>query len=65
MTVNRFPVERTRRQHDFAELNNIVASGRATPEDEDAWFRENGPMVPGLLDHLKTHGGDYDRVLFW
>ena len=65
VTVVRFPVERTRRQHDFAELNNIVASGRATPEDEDAWFRENGPMVPGLLDHLKTHGTDYDRVLFW
>jgi glycosyltransferase involved in cell wall biosynthesis len=63
--VMRFPVERTRRSHDFAELNNIVASGRATPEDEDAWFRENGPMVPGLLEHLKTQGRDYDRVLFW
>ena len=63
--VIRFPVERTRRSHDFAELNNIVASGRATADDEDAWFRENGPMVPGLLDHLKTHGGEYDRVLFW
>ena len=63
--VLRFPVDRPRRAHDFAELNNIVASGRATAEDEDAWFRENGPMVPGLLDHLKTHGREYDRVLFW
>lgn len=63
--VVRFPVERTRNTHDFAELNNIVASGRATPEDEDAWFRENGPLVPGLLEHLKAHGREYDRVLFW
>ncbi len=63
--VLRFPVERPRDTHAFAELNNIVASGRATPEDEDAWFRENGPMVPALLDHLRTDGHEYDRVLFW
>jgi glycosyltransferase involved in cell wall biosynthesis len=63
--VTRFPVERPRDLHDFAELNNIVASGRATADDEAAWFRENGPIVPGLLEHLKAHGGDYDRVLFW
>ena len=59
------PRRASRNLHDFAELNNIVASGRATADDEDAWFRENGPLVPGLLDHLKAHGGDYDRVLFW
>jgi len=63
--VVRFPVARTRNPHDFAELNNIVASGRATALDEDAWFRENGPLVPGLLDHLTAHGREYDRVLFW
>ena len=63
--VVRFPVERTRNSHDFAELNNIVASGRATPADEDAWFQENGPRVPGLLEHLRMHGAEYDRVLFW
>jgi glycosyltransferase involved in cell wall biosynthesis len=63
--VLRFPVERPRNPHDFAELNNIVASGRATPDDEAAWFRENGPLVPGLVTHLETHGHEYDRVLFW
>lgn len=63
--VVRFPVDRTRNTHDFAELNNIVASSRATPEDEAAWFEENGPIVPGLLDHLKARGGEYDRILFW
>ncbi len=63
--VTRFPVARTRDPHEFAELNNIIASGRATAADEDAWFRENGPQVPGLLEHLSAHGRDYDRVLFW
>ena len=63
--VVRFPVERPRNTHHFAELNNIVASGRATADDEAEWFRENGPQVPALLDHLRTHGHEYDRVLFW
>jgi glycosyltransferase involved in cell wall biosynthesis len=63
--VQRFAVERPRNTHRFAELNNIVASGRATAEDEAEWFRENGPKVPGLLDHLRAHGREYDRVLFW
>jgi glycosyltransferase involved in cell wall biosynthesis len=63
--VQRFSVERPRNTHDFAELNNIIAGGRATPDDEAAWFRENGPLVPGLLKHLEAHGHEYDRVLFW
>jgi len=63
--VARFPVERPRNRHVFTELNHIVASGRATEADEAAWFRENGPIVPGLLDHLRAQGRGYDRVLFW
>jgi glycosyltransferase involved in cell wall biosynthesis len=63
--VMRFPVERQRRRHDFTELNHVIASGRATAADEQAWFHENGPDVPRLLDHLRTHGQEFDRVLFW
>ena len=63
--VLRFPVDRPRNTHRFAELNNIIASGRATPDDEAEWFRENGPQVPGLIEHLRGHGREYDRVLFW
>ena len=63
--VIRFPVERQRRRQRFSELNHIVAGGRATAEDERTWFEENGPRVPGLLDHLRTQGSSYDRVLFW
>jgi glycosyltransferase involved in cell wall biosynthesis len=63
--VQRFSVERPRNTHDFAELHNIICSGRATAEEETAWFQENGPRVPDLLKHLQTHGHEYDRVLFW
>jgi hypothetical protein len=63
--VTRFTVERPRNRHVFTELNHIVTSGRTSADEEAAWFRENGPIVPGLLDHLRTQGRDYDRVLFW
>jgi len=63
--VLRFPVDRPRDTGHFAELNNIVASGRATADDEAAWFLENGPQVPALLEHLRAHGQEYDRILFW
>jgi len=63
--VLRFPVDRPRDTSHFAELNNIVAGGRATADDEAAWFLENGPQVPALLEYLRAHGQEYDRILFW
>lgn len=63
--VHRFPVGRPRNLQRMAELNHIVSTGDASLEQEDAWFRENGPEVPGLLEHLRSEGASYDRVLFW
>jgi glycosyltransferase involved in cell wall biosynthesis len=65
LTVVRFPVARPRDIHRFIDISDIVFSGRATPSDEEEWFRENGPVTPDLLDYLDRHSGDYDRVLFW
>ena len=62
--VMRFSVERPRRRREFAELTDDVIDG-ATAEQETAWFHENGPIVPALLDHLRQHGPTYDLVLFW
>ena len=61
----RFPVDRPRDPHRFAELGARVFAGRSSAEDEEHWFRENGPSVPGLLDHLRDHGRTFDVVLFW
>lgn len=65
VTVIRFPVAHTRHLHRFWELSDRVFSGPASPEEEEEWFRENGPDVPGLLEFLRDRGRDYDRILFW
>ena len=63
--VIRFPVAQPRRLKAFADLSDEVFDGRASLERQEEWFRENGPVVPGLLAHLRSRGGDYDLVLFW
>jgi glycosyltransferase involved in cell wall biosynthesis len=63
--VLRFPVARQRHLHRFVDISEVVFSGRASPDEEEQWFRENGPDAPRLLDYLRERGGEYDRVLFW
>jgi len=63
--VIRFMVSRPRHLHEFASLSDEVFEGGAPLEHQEAWFRENGPQVPDLLEHLRQHGRKYDAVLFW
>ena len=63
--VHRFPVRRTRRMRDFADISDEVFSGGASLERQELWFQENGPDCPALLEHLHTRGTSYDLVLFW
>jgi glycosyltransferase involved in cell wall biosynthesis len=65
LRVLRFPVARERDMRRFMELSDLIAADQASAADQDAWFRENGPDAPALLDHLRAHGREYDRVLFW
>jgi glycosyltransferase involved in cell wall biosynthesis len=65
LRVLRFPVARERDMHRFIDLSDLIAADRASRDDEEAWFRENGPDSPELLAHLRARGADYDRVLFW
>ena len=65
LRVVRFPVARPRDLHRFMDISDLVFADRATPAEQEQWFRENGPDTPELLDHLRQHGGDYDRLLFW
>jgi len=63
--VLRFPVTRPRRIKAFADLSDEVFEGGASRERQQEWFHENGPETPGLLEHLRTHGRDFDLVLFY
>ena len=63
--VLRFPVRRQRRLKRFAEISDEVFGTAAPVDRQEAWFRENGPDAPQLLEHLRQHGAEYDLVLFW
>ena len=63
--VIRFPVAHPRRLKAFADLSDEVFDGGASREREERWFHENGPDSPALLEHLRTAGTIYDRILFW
>ena len=65
LRVLRFPVARERDMRRFMDLSDLIAADRATPDEQEQWFRENGPDAPELLAHLRRHGAGYDRVLFW
>jgi glycosyltransferase involved in cell wall biosynthesis len=63
--VRRFRVERPRRLHAFRDISDLVFTGSASPEEQERWFDENGPVVPSLIDHLRSRTPAYDGVLFW
>ncbi len=63
--VIRFPVTRPRHLNEFRSLSEEVFDGLASHERQEEWFRENGPQVPDLLEHLRQRGTSYDAVLFW
>ena len=65
LRVLRFPVVRQRHIHRFMDMSDLVFADRGTRQDEEQWFRENGPDAPGLVDYLRQHGAEFDRVLFW
>ena len=65
LRVLRFPVARQRQLHRFIDLSDLVFADRASLPEQEQWFRENGPDSPDLLAHLRRHGAEFDRVLFW
>ena len=65
LKVLRFPVVRERHLGLLAEISEVVFTTRSSPEEQERWFVENGPEVPELIEHLRQHGTEYDRVLFW
>ena len=65
LNVLRFPVTRQRNLGRLADISQVVFTTESSPEEQERWFVENGPEVPELIEHLRQHGAEYDRILFW
>jgi glycosyltransferase involved in cell wall biosynthesis len=65
LRVLRFPVERQRDLYRFRDLGERVFQVPAAREEEEDWFRANGPETPALLDFLRRDANQFDLVLFW
>ncbi|PYQ24136.1 MAG: hexosyltransferase, partial [Acidobacteria bacterium] len=49
----------------FDELSSKVHFFEHSDEEERRWMEEHGPVAPGLLRHLESHGSDYDALIFF
>ncbi|HVR69442.1 MAG TPA: glycosyltransferase family 4 protein [Vicinamibacteria bacterium] len=63
--VLRFPVARRRTMEGFDALSSKVHFFEHTDDEERRWMEEHGPVTPGLLDHLRRRGGEYDALVFF
>jgi len=60
----RFPVPEPR---DPEAFDRLATRAYAAPGDlalGGEWMRAQGPRAPGLIDHLREHGVEYDAVVF-
>lgn len=58
-----FPVNEDRDVPAFLRAQEIISrSGVFTDNDEDVWLRNNVNST-SLCDHLREHGGQYDRIV--
>ncbi|MEQ8833899.1 MAG: glycosyltransferase family 4 protein [Miltoncostaeaceae bacterium] len=63
--VRRFPVPRPRDGARFDALSARLLGGAVSGEAaEREWMAAQGPVAPGLTEHLREYGDGYDAVLF-
>jgi glycosyltransferase involved in cell wall biosynthesis len=62
--VRRFPVPGPRDASAFDEASRRAYADPADADAGRAWMEAQGPVAPGLLDHLRAHAEGYDAVVF-
>jgi glycosyltransferase involved in cell wall biosynthesis len=65
VSVQRFPVIRTRDPERFGRIQNHILDNEHRFDEELRWLEEEGPMVPALIDYIKEHEKGYDYFFFF
>lgn len=60
--VHFFPVDTDRDIPAFQRAQISISTGRFTPEEEITWLKHN-VNSRALMDHLRQHGMEYDRIV--
>lgn len=63
--VRRFSVEHPRNVDAFNQINSRFLNNQLAEKEELQWVKEQGPLVPLLIDYLDNHQDDYKAVLFF
>ena len=64
VTVRRFSVDKVRNSKDYDAALNKAKKYNASLEDQEAWMRENGPCVSGLIEYIKENKDYFDFFYF-
>ncbi len=65
VTVYRFPVEKKRDIKKFNEFSDWLFNNDHTLNDELRWLEEQGPYVPSLIEHIRSHTHEYDVFIYF
>jgi glycosyltransferase involved in cell wall biosynthesis len=65
LPVRRFEVVKRRTPEGFDDLSSKVHFFEHTDDEERRWIEEHGPVTPGLVEHVRRHGDDYDAFVFF
>lgn len=66
VTVRRFATAKERHP-DFAPFNQMLVSRVHSVDDDEMaqWVDWQGPVTPGLMDHIEAHRDDFDVFVFY
>ncbi|MEO5819298.1 MAG: glycosyltransferase family 4 protein [Vicinamibacteraceae bacterium] len=65
VAVRRFCTSETREIEEFNRYSDWIFNYPHTDADEQDWLRRQGPVAPGLLEHLQRTHRSYDILIFF
>ena len=65
VAVRRFCTSETREIEEFNRFSDWIFNYPHTDADEQDWLRRQGPVAPGLLEHLQRTHRSYDILIFF